>query len=74
MGEPAILGMKLEWEIKDAVLMIGDMIGWQIMSGIIRAVMWMNGAMSAIPAALTLRTVMRAQVARKAIVSGWEAI
>lgn len=77
IGEPAILGMKLEWEIKDVVLMTGDMIGGNIMSGIIRAAVWTNGAMllvTAIPAALTLRGVMRAQVVKKAIVSGWEAM
>ena len=45
MGEPAILDMKLEREIKDAMLMTGDMIGGKIMSGIIRAVMRTNGAM-----------------------------
>lgn len=77
MGEPAILGMKLEWEIKDAVLMTGDMIGGKIMLGIIRVAVWTNGAMllvMATPAALTLRGVMRAQVVKKAIVSGWEAM
>lgn len=37
--------MKLEPEIKDAVLMTGDIIGGKIMLGIIRAVMWTNGAM-----------------------------
>ena len=76
MGEPAILDMKLERGIKDAVLMTGDMIGGKIMSGIIRAAIWTNGAMllvTAIPAALTLQEVMRAQVV-KAIVSGWEAM
>lgn len=45
MGEPAILGMKLEREIKDAVLVTGDIIGGKIMPGIIRAAMWTNGAM-----------------------------
>ena len=77
MGEPAILDMKIEREIKDAMLMTGDMIGRKIMSGIIRAAMWTNGAMllvTAIPAALSLRAVMRAQVAKKAILSGWEAM
>ena len=77
MGEPAILDMKLERGIKDAVLMTGDMIGGKIMSGIIRAAIWTNGAMllvTAIPAALTLQEVMRAQVVKKAIVSGWEAM
>lgn len=47
------------------------------MSGIIKAAMWTNGVMllvTAIPAALTLRAVMRAQVVKKAIVSGWEAM
>jgi hypothetical protein len=37
--------MKLEREIKDAVLMTGDIIGGKIMLGIIEAVMWTNGAM-----------------------------
>ena len=47
------------------------------MSGIIKAAMWMNGAMllaTAIPAALALRAVMRARVVKKAMVSGWEAM
>ena len=77
MGEPAILGLELEREIKDTVSITGDMIGRKIMSGIIRAAMWTNGAMllvTAIPVALTLRAAMRAQVAKKAIVSGWEAM
>lgn len=77
MGEPAILGTKLEREIKDTVLMTGDMTGGKIMPGTIRAAMWTNGAMllvTAIPTALTLRAVIRAQVVKKATVLGWEAM
>ena len=54
--------MKLEPEIKDAVLMTGDIIGGKIMLGIIRAVTWTNGAM------------LLVTTGDYAIVSGWKAM
>ena len=62
--------MKLEREIKDVVLMSGDIIGGKIMPGTIRAVMWTNGAM------LLVMTVPGSpdSTGDYAIVSGWEAI
>ena len=61
--------MKLEREIKDVVLMSGDIIEGKIMPGTIRAVMWTNGAM------LLVTTVPCSpdSTGDYAIVSGWEA-